>query len=133
MKKSILNECLRLARKGLPKHPEYLNYPHWTFLIVNNQIASVGVNSSKEPNKALGYHSRIDKDDFVPKWHSEIDALTKTHRCLRNGFSAINVRVNKSGDPRMSMPCSVCQNLLLKFGCDKICFTHINGWGYLTF
>lgn len=129
MKKSLLNECLRLARAKLSNHPELLNYPHFSFLILNNQICSVGMNRQHEPEKSFGYHRRVLKSDFRPKYHSELDAIRKSWRGLNGGFQMVNVRLSKGQETRMSCPCSVCHLLLTSLGCTKCYFTTNEGWG----
>ncbi len=132
MKKSILQECLKKARLGLSNHPQLCNYPHFTFLIRDNQIFANGVNRTHEPDKGFGYHNRILKDDFRPKWHSELDALLGHRRY--SSFYAVNIRLNKEGLTRMACPCSVCYKLLQSFGC-KICWfsTPNDQWGKICY
>lgn len=129
MRKSILGECLRIARKKLPTHPQLLNYAHFSFLILQNRICSVGMNRPHEPDRKFGYHGRILKDDFLPKLHSEMDMLADNWRNLKNGFETVNLRLNKAGEARLSMPCSVCRSILWRFGCEKVYFSHETGWG----
>lgn len=133
IKKSLLNECLKISRNRLLKHPEFLNYPHYSFVILNNKICGMGINQPHEPDRRMGYHKRILKNDFRPKTHSEMNVLSKNNRSLKNGFILINIRLNRSGQPRMSAPCSICRNLLFRFGCKKVYFTHEYGWGKIIF
>lgn len=129
MKKSLLVEALRLSRKALPKHPEYSCYPHFTFLVQDNQIVEMGLNRRHEPPRKLGYHNHKDKT-FRPKWHSELDALHK-YRLAPGSFEIINVRLNKAGETRLAVPCSTCRNILDVLRCGRAYFTTESGWGVL--
>lgn len=132
MRKSLLNQCLTLAKKKLYKHPQLEHYPHFSFIIVDNQICGFGTNNSHEPDKKYGYHKRIDKDDFIPKTHSEADALRKCRNRLTNKWEIVNIRLSKAGLTRLSCPCSVCLRLLLCFNCSKIYFsTPTQEWGII--
>ncbi len=126
MKKSMLTQILLKCRKDLPEHPEYLHFPHWTFFIRNNEFVSQGVNRKHEPEKKYGYHIK----DFKPKWHAELDAIRRCRRGLAD-LIVVNVRLNKNGNARMSMPCKTCRNLLYAIDVKKIYFTTESGWGTL--
>lgn len=95
---------------------------------MNGKICSVGVNRQHEPDKKYGYHNRIPKEDFKPKWHSEIDALRKVRSRLSD-WIIVNIRLNKKAETRLSCPCSICMNTLLCFDCSNIYFSTPNGWG----
>lgn len=130
MKKSLLGHCLRVAKDNLINHPEYTCYPHWSFVIRNNEIIGNGVNRRHEPPKLFGYHQHRD-EGFVPKWHSELDAIKRTLRRKLINFEIINIRLNKSGQCRIAMPCKTCRNILNILECKKIYFTTETGWGQI--
>ena len=130
MKKSILEVILNKCKRTLKSHPEYENFPHWTFLVQDNQIVSQGLNRKHEPSLSLGYHNCKDKS-FIPKWHSEPDSIKRCVRILNN-FSAINVRLNRQGQMKMSMPCKTCRRILSTLNCKKVYFTTEFGWQSLT-
>jgi deoxycytidylate deaminase len=128
MKKQLLDHFLQQCRRTLQKHPQYENFPHWTFLVRDNQVISVGMNRKHEPSKVYGYHNLNQDEDFKPKWHSELDAVIKNRR----GFKGIvNVRLNKLGQTRISMPCKVCRGILTNLNVKKIFFTTESQWGQL--
>lgn len=134
MKKSILNLCITQAIKRLKDHPEFFNYPHWTFIIKDNQIISYGINKNEIPNKVLGYQQRIKDVFFKPKLHSEIDAIKRAKNRIKNcEWEAVNIRLNRSGQTRLSCPCSICYGWLWSFGCVRLYFTTPNGWGKIKF
>lgn len=129
MKKSLLTEILNRCQRDIPNHPEHDNFMHWTFIVQNNQIVSDGVNRNHEPPISAGYHGRccIERG-FKPKWHSELDAVRRCKRKLQ-GCEVVNVRLNKSGEVRLSMPCVACRNLLYVVNASKVFFTTEFGWG----
>lgn len=131
MKKNFLDSLIRKCRKDLYKHPEILCFPHWTFIYYNYELLSIGQNRKHEPPKYFGYH-HIEKDEyFVPKLHSELDAIYRCRKYL-NDFVAINIRLNKQKKTRMSKPCDCCLNILYANRCKKVYFTTENDdWDYI--
>ena len=132
MKKSLLTQVLQQCRRELREHPQYEHFPHWTFLVnTNNQIISFGVNREHEPPRSLGYHDVICRDkskEFKPKWHSELDAVKRCRFNLCDSI-AINIRLNKAGEAKLSMPCKACRNLLYVTNVKRCYFTTDYGWG----
>ncbi len=127
MKKSILNILLQQTQRELLNHPEYYCFPHWTFILDDNDIVSVGMNRKKSPPIWLGYPS---KGESTSKWHSELDAIYKLRKPL-DSFTAINIRLNRKGEPKMSMPCKCCMKLLQVNRCKRVFFTTNDKWGQL--
>lgn len=131
MKKALLDQILRQCYRELPKHPQLEHFAHWTYLVQDNKIISYGVNRHHEPPKKFGYHNvsiSFKGEAFRPKWHSELDAVKRCRGNVR-GCTAVNVRLNKSGQVRMSMPCAACRNLLYVTNVKKVYFTTEFGWG----
>lgn len=129
MNKKILNLILNDCKKSLKKHPQYNYYPHWTYLIRNNEIIAIGKNNGFEPSKKFGYHRHKDPT-YIPKCHSELNAIKSCKRGLEN-LIVVNVRLNKSGKIRMAMPCKTCRNLLNSLNVKKVFFTTEFGWGQI--
>lgn len=125
MRKSLLAQILDRCQRELISHPQYDFFAHWTFLVKNNKIISNGVNRAYEPPRCFGYHSRR---DCKPKWHSEADAIRRSKRNLVDCI-AVNVRLNKQGRVRLSMPCQVCRHILNVVGVKKVYFSTEYGWG----
>ncbi len=128
MTKNLLLTILDKCRLKLPDHPQYECFPHWSFLIRNNQIISWGTNKEHEPDRKYGYHNKEKDESFKPKLHSELDCVRKNRRGFED-TELVNIRLNKSGIPRLALPCKICRNLILSIGIKKIYFTHENGWG----
>lgn len=134
MKRAVLEHLIKKCQKDLlsGRHPQKDNFIHWTFLIRNGKILSQGVNRAIEPPKCYGYHNNVkcESTTFTPKWHSELDALRRCNFSLKD-YTAVNVRLNKSGDIRMSLPCAACRRILKVMNCNKLYFTTETGWGQL--
>mgnify|MGYP002813962944 CR=1 FL=1 len=127
MKKQILRETLRIAYSNLSKHPQLQCYPHSSFIVQHNQIKEWDTKHTYEPPVHYGYHKRI--DNGRPKFHAEIATYIKA-RGLLNGepFSCINIRLNKSGELKISAPCNCCYAILTALGCGEFWYTSMNGW-----
>lgn len=140
MKRAILQDILKKCHHQLQlgTHPQKDNFIHWTFLVKDGRIISSGVNRPVEPPRHFGYHTEICREappfpakncssPHVPKLHSELDACRKA-KGNAWGCTAVNVRFNKAGEMRMSMPCSVCYRLLYAMGVKKVFFSTHLGW-----
>ena len=127
MKRSLLNECLRIAIRINPKHPEYNYYHHFSFVIQNNQIMEWGTNRGEGATPLIGYPE-------YSKLHSEARAYFKARGLLERGknFEVINIRLNKRGDVRISRPCKCCSSFLKFLGCRTVWFTTLNGFAKLS-
>lgn len=134
MKKAILQDILKRCHHQLQlgTHPQKDNFIHWTFLVRENRIISSGVNRPVEPPRCFGYHREICKEGppLIPKLHSELDAYRRCREDFRGCF-VVNVRLNKSGEERISMPCVTCRKLLWTNQAKKVFFTTELGWGEL--
>ena len=131
MKNTLLITAIQKAKNGLALHPELAYFPHWTFIVQNNKVLSIGRNRSGATHKHFGYDK--DKNNkigyYVPKYHSEADAIRRCRFTLNNGFEAINIRLNRLGELKLSYPCKTCYSLLHWLGCGKIYFSTESAWG----
>lgn len=131
MKKTILRDALRIAREKLATHRQLDYFPHYAFIVQGNKIVEWGTNTEAEPPKHLGYHKRLSSaDDAPPKTHAEFNAWKKARGVLdpTKPFECVNIRLNKSGDLKLSAPCSCCQSFLDEMGCKSVYFTTEHGW-----
>jgi hypothetical protein len=127
MQKGILRECLRDALKNVANHDQYKHYIHYSYAIVGNAIWCVGKNKSDTPLIHFGYTQRVPD----PKIHSELDAYKKLRKMLpiaKTEWELVNVRVNRSGEMKISKPCEVCQEWLRSIGCKRVTYTTETGW-----
>ena len=131
MNQKLLRDCLKVSLNRISNHPQRSHYIHFSFAIVDNKIACVGTNKSATPDIHFGYNMRVEE----PKVHSELDVyrkLRKKVRINRTEWSLINVRLNRSGEMKISKPCSVCHALLTDLGCKEIYYTTNGGWGNVS-
>lgn len=117
MKSKILEECLRIARKKLPRHPEYECYKHFSFLVMDDKILSCHTNSASRPFGGYPPHSKL---------HSEAALLLNGRH--GNGFEVVNVRMNKKGDTLLAKPCKCCEAHLKTWGCAEVWWTTEKEW-----
>lgn len=122
MRKSLLDTALKIALDNLSKHPEYEHYPHYTFVVKDNQIVEWATNTAQAPPKHYGYGARI--KGAIPKTHSEINAYIKSRRIIgKQSFQIINIRLNKSRKMRLSKPCVCCHDIMVAMGCTKFYYS----------
>jgi hypothetical protein len=118
MKKSILTQCIHWSNRynTIEKHPEFLNYKHFSYIIQDNKVISFGLNRAGPP--PIGYLK-------YQKIHSEYIAWRKAKGLLNKNktFDIINIRLNKKNDFRLSKPCICCNNFLKSVGCKNIYYS----------
>lgn len=122
MKQSILYECLAIAKKKVPNHKYIGRKYHYSFIIADNSILEYSPNTNHVVPKHFGYEARIGGNEAF--CHSEIAAYQKAKGLLLGRkFEIVNIRLNKSGEIRLSKPCSVCFTVLRGLGCKKFYFS----------
>lgn len=125
-----LTKLVSVCSGELHTHPERLHFPHWSFVTSGHTVLAKGVNRRHEPPRHYGYHSLFKSPTYRPKWHAELDALTRYGR--RGGkIDVVNVRLNRGGHPRMAMPCRACRDFMRMCNVNKVYFTTEVGWGLL--
>jgi tRNA(Arg) A34 adenosine deaminase TadA len=135
MKTTLLREALRHAEEKRLNHPQINDgaYLHYSYVVLDGTIIGMGYNTSVEPPRYTGYHTKVDSG-LPCKSHSEWNAWKRTRGLLCNrSFELINVRLTKAGIPRLSEPCRICANLLPDLGCTAFYYTNgIDGWSRLV-
>lgn len=125
MKKSLIDECLRIAiAKNTPDHhPEWGHFHHFCFIIQENKILEWATNRAANPGPHFGYRSE-------GKIHAEPNAYRKAKGLLKSSkpFFAVNIRLNRRSQPMLSAPCRCCYEFLKQFGCARVSFTTTAGW-----
>jgi len=127
MTNNVLRQCLRSSLDGMATHNQYKHYIHFSFGIVGNTVRVVGTNKSAVPPRHFGYHSRVTE----PKIHSELDAYQRLRKMVplsKVDWELVNVRVNRTGEMKVSKPCPVCQVWLKAVGCERVTYTTEDGW-----
>jgi len=91
---------------------------HFTFVVQDSKIVEMGKNKIGTPLVHRGYMS-------YQYLHSETIAFFKARGILdkQKPFQAVNIRLNKSGEIKLSKPCACCYNFLQGAGCNKIWFS----------
>lgn len=122
MRKTILRDCLRIAREKLPRHPEK-RYLHYTFIVQDNKIIEWATNHSANPPIHLGYSSRL--EDRPAKTHSEFAAWKRAKGILQHNkpFQCVNIRLNRQSELRLSAPCECCFAFLKSLACTQCYYT----------
>lgn len=124
MNKRLLVDALKIAYKHLPNHNQFNCYPHYSFVIQDNQLIEWGTNLTGDPPIYFGYN----KKSAVPKLHSELVAYRKARGLLLSSpFQLINIRLNKKGEWKTSTPCFICQTWLASVGCTTVWSTLSSG------
>lgn len=117
-------EAMRLATKETDSTGK--TYRHWTFVVCDGKILEWGSNNMDGvAPKHFGYSP-------FSKHHSEFVAYRKARGLLKGAkFAIINIRLNKQGLMKMSMPCEVCWEWLQAVGCTECWFSTENGMARL--
>lgn len=120
MSKRLFKQCLEIAKQNIHKCTETNN--HFSFIIQDNAIISVGYNRRGQVHKKFGY-----------KWysniHSEVDAYAKAMDKLdKRAFSIINIRLNNQLETMLSSPCTCCHQYLTILGCNKVIYSVEGGF-----
>lgn len=126
--KKLISACESIAAANINKHPLYYDSGrklHFSFIIAEGTIVEWGCNMAHTPPVHMGYSQRIGGNE--PKLHSELVAYNKAKGLLKNEFDIINIRFNRAGQLRISMPCSVCYSILKGLGCKDFFFSNEDG------
>lgn len=96
---------------------------HVSFVVIRNRIIALGVNSyNKTSPLAKKFGAR---DAYI---HSELGAIVNAGRGIDLSKTTVyNVRIDLSGQLRMSKPCESCQKLLCAFNVRRCFYTDDNG------
>lgn len=136
MNKRILSDIMKIAVDYLPRHPEFMYYPVYSFVIQDNAIVAWSTNAKGDPEGPLKrmYEARVKHLDGRPKIHAEIRAYAKARGILKRdkSFEIANIRLNRKGDMRMAAPCSCCSHFLHTLNCSHTFFTTDIGWAKLA-
>lgn len=127
-KKTILRECLRIAREKNKFNLEQ-SFLHHTFIIQHNKIIEYAVNRTHVPPVHFGYARKI--SGALPKLHAEVSAYRRAKALIKGAFVCVNIRLNRAGKLKLSAPCECCARLLAAFGCRHVWFTTDAGWAQM--
>jgi len=112
----ISNKLIKLAIEEAKKS----NHQHKVGCIIFDKktILSKGYNTSQKSVKKL--HPKFQR--FPYSVHAEVDAIIKARMDLK-GCSMLVVRINKSGQLRLSKPCINCMKYIEYAGIKNIFYT----------
>jgi len=124
MNKKLLNHCLTIAqsKNNAENHSEYgQGFVHFSFIIQNNKILSMGKNKRATPLLCYPKHANI---------HAENDAFFKAQGIIdyNKKWECVNIRLNRQGIMRGSAPCQYCNLWLTKLGVSGFYYTTDNGF-----
>lgn len=125
MRRTILKECLRIARRrNTPKlHSEFGRFHHFSFIVQNNTIIEYGTN--RVGSIPALEHFYLERS----KIHSEACAYSRAKGLLSNtAFEVVNIRLNKKGVLRGSKPCKCCSAFLEAVGATHIYYSTNDGF-----
>ena len=132
--RKISNRYLRLALRKIKSenYSEKIVQRHVAVIVKSGRILAVGRNRDKTPPVAVAFGD--DGARILKSIHAELDAISriKNKEQLR-GATIYVARVGRSGHPGMSCPCSMCQDLINKYGLKRAVFTTDYGSGTLEF
>ncbi len=123
MKNGLIREALRIAKEKLSGHPQFSNWPHYTFIVQSNKLVEWGYNTTQEPSIHFGYSDQL--EGGMSKTHAELNAFRKAKGLLNQNksFETINIRLNRQGEIRSSAPCKCCFTFLKTMGCAQCWFS----------
>ena len=96
-------------------------FRHYSYILDGNKILSIGENNPDKTHP-LAYR-------FAHRFnciHSELSAIVSfayPHERLRRA-KMVNIRISRTGVPRMAKPCGMCFNMLSAFGIKECIFTN---------
>lgn len=97
---------------------------HGSVLAVGRRVLAVGVNSFRS------HPMHVTDPKREASFHAEVAVLRQLNYDVRDGRSVLFVaRVNRLGEPMLSMPCPECRIAIARAGVGKCVFT-VNGKGF---
>jgi deoxycytidylate deaminase len=111
---SFLNLAMKIAE------PSECNHRHGAVIVRGGSVLSVGMNKWRN-EVALVEQLHKDGRSTDISVHAEIDALSRV--ADPRGATIYVARVNRTGDPRLSKPCTACSTALKDAGISKIIYT----------
>lgn len=111
---SFLNLAMKVADAS------ECNHRHGAVIVRGGSVLSVGLNKWRN-EVALVEQLHADGRSTDISVHAEIDALSRV--ADPRGATIYVARVNRTGDPRLSKPCSGCARALQEAGISKVIYT----------
>ena len=99
---------------------------HFSFILKNKRIVSIGMNSPKTHPLNLKYNyinKQRHKISEVVGTHSELRAVIKLGLDDYKGYTLVNTRINRNHDLDYSFPCNGCMEMIKELGFDRVIYT----------
>lgn len=93
---------------------------HGAVVVRAGSVLSIGVNKWRN-DISLANEMMDDGRSSDVSVHAEIDALSRVGNPV--GATIYIARINKAGEPRLSMPCNACAEALESAGISKVVYT----------
>lgn len=103
---------------------------HFSFILKNKRIVSIGINSPKTHPLNLRYNyinKQRHKISEVVGTHSELRAVIKLGLEDYRGYTLVNTRINRKHELDYSFPCNGCMEMIRELGFDKVLYTTKTG------
>lgn len=116
---------LRMAAKAA-EQSGHDTFRHGAVLVRGGSIISISANSDN--HTAFGQRFRTSPGRATQ--HAEVACVLGVDRTMTNGGVIYVARVNRSGEWKMSKPCSMCHEVMKFVGVKKVVYTiGPNEWG----
>lgn len=100
---------------------------HGAVIAVGRRVLALGVNSFRS------HPMHVTDPKREASFHAEVAVLRQLNYDVNDGRSVLFVaRVNRLGEPMLSMPCPECRLAIAKAGVGKVVYTGIEG-GFGTY
>ena len=106
--------------KNLTQRDVTWTFRHFSAVIQDNAIVAMGTNRIGTPVLGYGYGR-----DYPQNIHAEPDAYRRAKPRMDHisPWEIVNLRLNRSGEIRLSQPCKCCSAFRVTMGCKAVHFT----------
>ena len=112
----ILDRSIEVARALYPSKFDERRCYHWTIVFKGSKLLAIGENKYKTSPRNLRNQTPNGWEIQNKKICSELAAFTKIRTTYQNlnyrKVDVVNIRIDREGKIRNSMPCNFCQSLL---------------------
>lgn len=129
----IHNKFLRLAVRRIlgEKYSDHIQHRHAAVVVKAGRVLAVGRNRNKTHPDSVLYE---EGETILKTIHAELDAISKVkNKDQLKGATIYVARLGRAGEPGMSCPCKMCQDLISKYGFKKAVYTTDHGIETLEF
>jgi deoxycytidylate deaminase len=86
-------------------------------------------------NQTNRHQSLVKTSSWPGSVHAEVSAIADAIRNYKDvrGADMLVVRLKRTGDMGLAMPCEACYNVLKSVGIRRVNFSDVDGFGCITF